>query len=315
MSIAREIRNKISSIKNTQKITRAMELVAASKMRKAQDRMQLSRPYAIKIRNVISHVANAHAEYQHPYMQKRDTVKRIGMILVTTDRGLCGGLNINLYRKTLLEMKDWHDKNVAIELCVIGRKGEVFFGQHGAHILGSITHLGDKPAIQDVIGVVKILLNQFDEGKLDRLYVCGNEFINTMMQKPFVHQLLPLTAEWSELSYLKTPEGKFATTADGRLIEKTENAIAKTHWDYLYEPDSAKTILTLLLVRYIESQVYQAVIENIACEQAARMIAMKNATDNAKEIIRELQLAYNKARQAGITREIAEIVAGAEALR
>lgn len=315
MSIAREIRNKIGSIKNTQKITRAMELVAASKMRKAQDRMSMSRPYANKIRSVISHVSNAHAEYQHPYMQKRDIVKRVGFIIVTTDRGLCGGLNINLYRKTLLEMKAWHDKNVGIDICVIGRKGEVFFGQQGANILGTITHLGDKPGVQDIIGVVKILLNQFDAGKIDRLFICANEFVNTMMQKPFVRQLLPLTSEEPTASYIKTSEGKFATTADGRLIETAETAISETHWDYLYEPDSAKTILTMLLVRFIESQMYQAVIENIACEQAARMMAMKNATDNAKEIIRELQLAYNKARQAGITREIAEIVAGAEALQ
>jgi F-type H+-transporting ATPase subunit gamma len=299
MSIAREIRNKIGSIKNTQKITRAMELVAASKMRRAQERMAMSRPYATKIRRVISHVASSSAEYQHPYMQQRETTKRVGFIVITTDRGLCGGLNINLFRKTLIEMKGWHDQQVAIDVCVIGRKGEVFFSQQGANILGTATHLGDKPIVQDIIGVVKILLNQFDEGKLDRIYVCANDFVNTMVQKPFVRQLLPLEKEFNNRE----------TAHDAN-----EELSLDKHWDYLYEPDSAKTLLTMLLVRYIEAQVYQAVIENIACEQAARMIAMKSATDNAKEIIRELQLAYNKARQAGITREIAEICAGADAL-
>lgn len=314
MSTAREITTKIGSIKSTQKITRAMELVAASKMRKAQERMAMSRPYAVKIRKVISHVALSHAEYQHPYMQQRETVKRVGYIVVTTDRGLCGGLNINLFRKTLTEMKEWHDQGVGVDVCVIGRKAEVFFGQHGANILGSATHIGDKPAIQDIIGVVQILLKKYDEGKLDRIYICANEFVNTMIQKPFVRQLLPLEKDISGAGYLKTEEGKFITTDDGRLIPAEKDKTATTHWDYLYEPDSAKTLLTMLLVRYIESQVYQSVIENIACEQAARMMAMKNATDNAKEIIKELQLAFNKARQAGITREIAEIVAGAAAL-
>jgi F-type H+-transporting ATPase subunit gamma len=304
MSIAREIRTKISSIKNTQKITRAMELVAASKMRKAQDRMSLSRPYATKIRRVISHVASAHAEYQHPYMQQRDEVKRVGFIVISTDRGLCGGLNINLFRKTLIEMKGWSDKKVEMDICVIGRKGEVFFSQYGGSVLGSATHLGDKPLLQDIIGVVKILLNKFDQGQLDRLYICANEFANTMVQKPFVQQLLPLEKKLNDSD----------VEAVSDLASSTFEPMSSQYWDYLYEPDSAKSLLTMLLTRYVESQVYQAVIENIACEQAARMIAMKSATDNAKEIIRELQLAYNKARQAGITREIAEIVGGAAAL-
>lgn len=314
MSTAREIRTKIASIKNTQKITRAMELVAASKMRRAQERMSMSRPFAEKIRRVISHVASAHAEYQHPYMQQRKEIKRVGFIVVTSDRGLCGGLNINLFRKTLLEMKGWHDKNVEADICVIGRKGEVFFNQHGASILGSITHIGDKPVLQDIIGVVKLMLNHFDEGKLDRIYICANSFVNTMTQKPFVRQLLPLE---SNQKYVTDEKGNFVTTEDGRLIVDKNHQnedIAAGHWDYLYEPDSAKTLLTMLLIRYIESQVYQATIENIACEQAARMLAMKNATDNAKDIIRGLQLVFNKARQASITREIAEIVAGAAAL-
>lgn len=313
MSTAREITGKIASIKNTQKITRAMELVAASKMRKAQDRMAMSRPYANKIRRVISHVAMAHAEYQHPYMQQRENVKRVGFIVISSDRGLCGGLNVNLFRRTLTEMKKWHEQGVAIDVCVIGRKAETFFGQLGSNIAGSVTQLGDRPAIQDIIGVVKILLKQYDDGECDRIFICANDFVNTMVQKPFVHQLLPLEKEFHTASFEKTEKGNFVTTEDGRLISK-ENMPLEKHWDYLYEPDSAKTLLTLLLVRYIESQVYQAVVENIACEQAARMVAMKNATENAKEIIKELQLAYNKARQAGITREIAEIVAGAAAL-
>ena len=290
MSTGREIRTKIGSIKNTQKITRAMELVAASKMRRAQDRMAMSRPYATKIRRVIKHVAASNAEFRHPYMQTRENIKRVGFIVITTDRGLCGGLNINLYRNALLEMKRWDDQGVGVDVCVIGRKGESFLGQYGANIIASATHLGDAPAISDLIGVVRVMLKQYDEGKLDRIYICANEFVNTMIQKPFIRQLLPLEPE----------------------AESSE--VISAHWDYLYEPDSAKDLLTLLLIRYIESQVYQAVIENIACEQGARMIAMKNATDNAKEIIKELQLAYNKARQASITREIAEIVAGAAAL-
>lgn len=291
MSTTREIRNKMGSIKNTQKITRAMELVAASKMRRAQERMQMSRPYAAKIRRVISHVALSHSEYQHPYMKQRDDIKHVGFILVSTDRGLCGGLNINLYRKTLHEMKSWHDQHVGIDLCIIGRKGEVFFSQQGASILGSATHLGDAPTVQDMIGVVKVMLTRYDTKQLDRLYICANEFVNTMTQKPCIRQLLPLQAD-----------------------PKENISDIHAYWDYLYEPDSAETLLTMLLVRYIESQVYQAVIENIACEQSARMIAMKNATDNAKEIIQDLQLIFNKARQAHITREIAEIVGGAAAL-
>lgn len=291
MSTGREIRTKIASINNTKKITRAMELVAASKMRKAQDRMAMSRPYAEKIRRVIQHVALANSEYQHPYMKVREEIKRVGFIVVTTDRGLCGGLNINLYRNVITEMKRWNEQGVGSDVCVIGRKGESFFSRFGAHISASATQLGDAPQVQDIIGVVRVMLNRFDEGKLDRIYICANEFVNTMVQKPFVRQLLPLAPE-----------------------EEVAEVQANEHWDYLYEPDSAKDILTMLLVRYIESQVYQAVIENIACEQGARMVAMKNATDNAKDIIKELQLAYNKARQASITREIAEIVAGAAAL-
>lgn len=287
MSQAREIRNKIGSIKNTQKITRAMELVAASKMRKAQDRVSLSRPYSDKIREVISHLAASHSEYKHPYLEERSEVKRVGFIVVSTDRGLCGGLNINLFRKTVKEMKTWKEKGVEIDLASIGRKSEVFFNSIGANIVASRDHLGDEPEVQDIIGIVRVMLDLFDEGKLDAIYVASNLFINTMVQKPKIKQLLPLPRS---------------------------DQVSKGYWDYIYEPDSSKELLEKLLIRYIESQVYQAVVENIACEQSARMVAMKSATDNAGNIIKELQLVYNKARQAGITREISEIVAGAAAI-
>lgn len=288
MSQAREIRNKIGSVKNTQKITRAMELVATSKMRKTQDKMKLSKPYSQKIRQVISHVAAGHAEYRHPYLEPRSEIRRVGFIIVSTDRGLCGGLNINLFRLVTREMKEWRDKNVGVDLCLIGKKAESFFGRLGAAPVGAVNHLGDAPEIQDLIGVVRLLLNQYDQHKLDAIYIATNDFVNTMTQKPVVRQLLPLQ-----------PDPK-------------EAAIGR--WDYLYEPDSAKELLTQLLIRYIESQVYQAVIENIACEQSSRMVAMKNATENAGEFIKELNLIYNKARQASITREIAEIVGGAAAI-
>jgi len=289
MSQAREIRGKISSINNTSKITRAMELVAASKMRKAQDRMSMSRPYSEKIRQVISHVSACHSEYHHPYLEQREQVKRVGYIIITSDRGLCGGLNVNLFRKLLPNMRRHEETGVEIDLCVIGRKGQVFFNRLGGSIIGTASHLGDAPQVQDLIGVVKIMLEKFDQRQLDKIYIAGNEFVNTMVQKPFIRQLLPLPKE-------------------------EQNKERQFHWDYIYEPDNAKELLTQLLVRYVESQVYQGVVENLACEQGARMVAMKNATDNAAQIIDELQLAYNKARQASITQEIAEIVGGAAAI-
>lgn len=288
MSKAKEIRTKIGSVKNTQKITHAMELVAASKMRKAQDQMSLTKPYAEKIRQVISHVAGCHPEYEHPYMKKHDQVKRVGYIIVSTDRGLCGGLNVNLFRKLLHELKRWDDRGVEVDVCVIGRKAETFAQNLGANIVAVKTHIGDTPAIDDLIGVVKVMLDKYDEGQLHSLFIASNEFINTMKQKPVVEQLLPLEAD----EHAKL----------GR-------------WDYIYEPDSARELLTLLLKRYIESQVYQGVVENLACEQAARMVAMKSATDNAGDIIDSLQTVYNKARQAAITQEIAEIVGGAQAVQ
>ena len=287
MSQAREIRGKIASVKNTQKITRAMELVAASKMRKAQDRMALSRPYAQKIRDVISHVASSQSEFKHPYLEQRESIKRVGFIVVTTDRGLCGGLNINLLRRVLKDMKGWDEKDIEIDLSVIGRKGESFFRSVGGNVIAVADHLGDAPEVQDLIGIVRVMLDQFDQGEVDAVYIASNEFINTMVQRPQIRQLLPLQQSEQE---------------------------SRGHWDYIYEPDASKVLLERLLIRYIESQVYQSVVENIACEQSARMVAMKSATDNAGGIIKELQLVYNKARQAGITREIAEIVAGAAAV-
>lgn len=289
MSKAKEIRRKISSVQNTKKITRAMEMVAASKLRKAQERMRLSKPYAKKIRQVIAHVANAHPEYQHPYLQER-AVKNVGFIVVTTDRGLCGGLNVNLFKKIMGQMSEFDKANVNIKLCVLGRKGLAFFKRIGGQVIASADHLGDAPAIADLIGLVKVMLDEYDAGQLDALFIASNEFVNTMTQRPVIEQLLP--------------------------VQHAEDETAqKGHWDYLYEPDDAKSLLTAFLIRYIESQVYQSVIENIACEQAASMVAMKNASDNATNIISELKLRYNKARQAAITQEVCEIVAGADAIQ
>lgn len=288
MAGAKEIRSKIASIKNTQKITRAMEMVAASKMRKTQERMRASKPYATKIYNVVRHLARSNSEYRHPFMIDRET-KRIGLIVVTSDRGLCGGLNANLLRETLRNMKQWQDKGKEIDLCVVGRKGQAFFKRVGGRVLASVDQLGDKPKINDLIGVVKVMIDAFYKGEIDALHIVYNEFVNTMTQKPSIKQLLPL------------PQAEEDSKQLGH------------HWDYIYEPD-AKDLLETLLERYIELQTYQGVVENIACEQAAKMIAMKSATDNAGDLIKEFQLAYNKARQAAITQELAEIVGGADAL-
>jgi len=287
MAGAKEIRTKIKSIQNTKKITKAMEMVAASKMRRAQDRMLASRPYAEKMADVIGHLALAHPEYRHPYLVQRDQVKRVGYVIVTTDRGLCGGLNVNLYREALKAMKAWDDQQVEIDLCVIGRKGAGFFRSAGSKIVAAVEHLGDAPSVNDLIGAVKVMLDAYDEGRIDRLFLVNNRFVNTMTQQPTVTQLLP--------------------------VLPADDAELKHHWDYLYEPE-AKEVLDSLLVRYVESLVYQGVVENIASEQAARMVAMKSASDNAGSLINELQLAYNKARQAAITQEISEIVGGAAAV-
>jgi F-type H+-transporting ATPase subunit gamma len=286
MAVGKEIKNQISSIQNTQKITNAMQMVAASKMRKAQDRMALGRPYANKIRNVVSHLANSNPEYHHLYLQQRD-VKRVGYIIISTDRGLCGGLNINLFKRTLKDMKEWSDKSVEIDICSIGQKAISFFQNYGGNVVAALGHIGDQPALGNLIGSVKVMLDAYDEGRIDRLYVVHNRFVNTMTQQPVIEQLLPL--------------------------EQTDEKQYKHHWDYIYEPD-AKVLLDGLLIRFIESQIYQGVVENVACEQAARMIAMKSATDNAGNLIDELQLVYNKARQAAITQELGEIVSGAAAV-
>jgi len=283
MAVGKEIRNQIGSIKSTQKITSAMEMVAASKMRKAQERMKATRPYAEKMRQAIGHIAKSNKDYVHPFMKERD-VKRVGYIVVSSDRGLCGGLNTNAFKLLVREMRAWKDQGVETDICAIGQKGASFFRSYGGNVVAALTHIGDSPSAEKLIGNVKVMLDSFEEGKIDRLYVIYNEFVNTMTQTPMAEQLLPL------------PEG------DDEEIGH--------QWDYIYEPDS-RPILDGLLPRYIESQVYQGVVENLACEQAARMIAMKSATDNAGSIIDELQLAYNKARQAAITQEISEIVSGA----
>lgn len=286
MAGSKEIRTKIASIKSTQKITNAMEKVAVSKMRRAQLLMAAGRPYAERIRQVIGHLANANPEYRHPFMIERET-KRVGYIVVSTDRGLCGGLNTNLFKALVKNMAGDRQQGVEIDICVIGTKGAAFFKSFGGNIVAAISHIGEQPSINDLIGSVKVMLDAYLEGRIDRLDIVSNKFVNTMVQQPTVEQLIPLIAD-----------------ADKEL---------KHHWDYLYEPD-AKQLLEGLLVRYVESQVYQAVMENNACEQASRMLAMKNATDNAGDLIGELQLIYNKARQAAITQEISEIVGGAAAL-
>ncbi len=287
MAGGKEIRSKISSVQNTQKITKAMEMVAASKMRKTQDRMAASRPYAETIRKVIGHLALGNLEYKHPYLDERD-VKRVGYLVVSTDRGLCGGLNINLFKKLLAEMKGWAEKGVEVDLALVGSKGASFFGSVGGNIVAQVTGMGDNPSLSDLIGPVKVMLQAYDEGRLDKLCIVSNKFVNTMSQEPRIVQLLPL------------PPAE-------------EGELAKKSWDYLYEPDP-KALLDTLLRRYVESQVYQGVVENLASEQAARMVAMKAATDNGGSLIKELQLVYNKARQASITQELTEIVGGASAV-
>ena len=286
MAIGKEIRTKISSIQSTQKITSAMEMVAASKMRKAQDRMELGKPYARRMRSVVGHIANAAPEYKHMYMQERE-VRRVGYIVVSTDRGLCGGLNMNLFKSAVKSMKSWADQDIEIELSLIGAKAAAFFNSYGGNVTAATRDIGEDPSLADLIGGVKTMLDAYADGRIDRLFLVSNQFVNTMTQDPAVEQLLPLLAD--------------------------EGEEMKHHWDYIYEPD-AKELLEGLLTRYIESQVYQAVVENGACEQAARMLAMKNATDNAGDLIDDLQLIYNKARQAAITQELSEIVSGAAAI-
>jgi len=287
MASGKEIRTQIKSIQNTQKITKAMEMVAASKMRKAKDRMAANRPYATKMRSVVGHIASANIEYQHPYLQQRDDVKRVGYIVVSTDRGLCGGLNTNCFKAAVASMKEWQEQGAEIDVVTIGRKAQAFFARIGANMTGQVDGLGDSPEMAKIVGTIKIMLDAYDEGNLDRLFLVENEFVNTMTQSPRVTQLIP---------------------AQPDVDEKLGH-----HWDYIYEPDS-KTVVDHVMTRYIESLVYQAVVENVACEMSARMLAMKNASDNAGEFISDLQTKYNKARQAAITQEISEIVGGAAAV-
>jgi len=287
MAGAKEIRGKIASIKSTQKITSAMEMVAASKMRRAQERMEASRPYAQKMLQVIQHLSKASPEYRHSYMAEQRDLKRVGYIVVSSDRGLCGGLNSNLFRMLLASIKEDRKQGIEPVFCTIGTKALGFFKRFGGQVMAQATHLGDKPHIEDLIGPVRVMLNAFEASEIDAVYIAFNEFVNTMTQRPTVRQLVPLVAEEGG------PRGPI--------------------WDYIYEPD-ARVVLDNLLSRYIESLVYQAVVENGACEQAARMVAMKAASDNAGDLIDELQLVYNKARQAAITQEISEIVGGAAAV-
>ncbi len=288
MAGAKEIRTKIASVRNTQKITKAMEMVATSKMRKTQERMAASRPYSEMIRKVISHIAKGNIGYQHPFLTPRE-IKKVGYLIVSTDRGLCGGLNINLFKATLNEFKAWKDKDVSVELGIVGSKGVGFFQNIGLNIKAQVTGLGDKPEMENIVGLVNGMINAYREGEVDAVYIAYNRFENTMSQKPVVAQLLPL------------PQ-----LDDDELDSKGS-------WDYLYEPNP-QVLLDTLLVRYVETQVYQAIVDNLASEQAARMVAMKAATDNAGTLIDELQLVYNKARQASITNELNEIVAGAAAI-
>jgi F-type H+-transporting ATPase subunit gamma len=282
----KEIRAKIASVKSTQKITKAMQMVATSKMRRAQERMKQARPYAQKMRNVIGHLTQANPDYRHPFLDERE-VKGVGIIVVSTDRGLAGALNANVFKQVLIAMREWQEKGVPVSLCIIGTKGMTFFRRLQVPILANISGLGDKPRVKDLIGTVKVMLDAYRDGKLDRVYLANAQFVNTMTQKPVLDQLLPVQA-------LDTED-------------------LQEHWDYIYEPDAA-TVLDQLLMRYIESQVYRGAVESVASEMAARMIAMGAASDNASKLISELQLIYNKARQAAITKELSEIVGGAAAV-
>jgi len=287
MAGGRDIKTKIKSVQNTRKVTRALEMVSASKIRKAQDRMKASRPYARAMRKLIGHLAQANSEFHHPYLTERANPKRVGYIIISSDRGLAGGLNNNLFRKLLGEIKQWQDQGVGVDVVTIGQKATAFFRRIKVDMLASVTHLGDTPELQQLIGVIKVMLDGYDGGKLDRVFLCYNDFVNTMTQRAAFDQLLPLPA--------------------------SDEPIVKHDWDYLYEPD-AEHVLSHVLTRYVESLVYQAVMENVASEHAARMVAMKAASDNANKLIDTLNLVYNKARQAAITQEISEIVGGAAAV-
>lgn len=285
MAVGKEIRTQIKSVRNTQKITSAMEMVAASKMRRTQDKMREGKPYALKIREVIDHLSGAYPEYRHAYMGERP-IKRVGYLVISTDKGLCGGLNINLFRSLVGEMKKYHDQKVDIDLALIGKKAQSFFRSFGGNVVASISDIGENPSVSDLIGSIKVMLDAFEQGQVDAVFLAANDFVNTVTQRPEVRKILPLT---------------IGDSSD------------QPRWDYIYEPD-ARDLINGLVQRYIESQVYQAVIENVACEQAAKMVAMKNATENAGELIDNLQLVYNNVRQAAITQEISEIISGAAAV-
>ncbi len=287
MAGGREIKTKIKSVQNTRKVTRALEMVSASKIRKAQERMKASRPYARAMKQVIGHLAQANSEFQHPYLVERKDIKRVGYIIVSSDRGLAGGLNNNLFRKLLGEIRSWHDKGVEVDVVTIGQKASVYFRRIKVDMLATVTHLGDQPRVEQLIGVIKVMLDAYSQDKVDKVFLAYNDFVNTMTQRAAFDQLLPLPA--------------------------SDEVVAQHDWDYIYEPD-AEAVLEHVLTRYIESLVYQAVMENVASEHAARMVAMKSASDNANKLIDELNLVYNKARQAAITQEISEIVSGAAAV-
>jgi F-type H+-transporting ATPase subunit gamma len=297
MANAKGIRSQINSIQNTRKITKAMEMVAASKKRRAQERMSASRPYANRLKEVIAHLATGRLEYQHPYLLERKP-KRVGLMVISTDRGLCGGLNANLFKSVVQMMQSWDQEGIEIDVCAIGKKAEAFFKRWGGNVVASVSGLGDKPSVHDVIGPVKVMLDAYDEGKIDRFYVVYSEFVNTMVQKPRVDLLLPIVPE------------PFAAITMPKSTVKHHHEYS---WDYIYEPN-AKALLDALILRYLESCVYQGLVENGASEQAARMIAMKSASDNATDLMNDLRLMYNKARQASITQELSEIVSGAAAV-
>ncbi len=286
MAGGKEIKTKIGSVQNTQKITSAMQMVAASRMRRTQQRMSEGKPYSNRIRSMIGHLANSNPEYRHAYMAERD-VKRIGYLVVSSDRGLCGGLNVNVFRKLVNEMTAWNEKKVEIDLGLIGKKAVGFFRSYGGNVVTSVTDIAEDAEVEDLIGSLKVMMDSFEDGKIDRLFIISNDFVNTMTQEPTIRQLLPLEPE--------------------------DDDAYQHRWDYIYEPD-ARQLIDGLVKRFIESQVYQAVVENTACEQAAKMVAMKNATDNAEKMVDELSLIYNNARQAAITQEISEIVGGAAAV-
>ncbi len=304
MASGREIKTKIKSVQNTRKVTSALQMVSASKIRKAKDLMAASRPYANSMRSVISHLAHANTEYKHPFLIKREKVNKVAFIVISTDRGLCGGLNANLFRKTLGAVREWHDKGVEVDMVAIGQKSVQFFRRiRGVNLIGTATHLGERPKLENLIGVIKVVLDAYNKSDTDRVFLCYNDFVNTMRQEPRVDGLLPLPLVATEIG----------SSEESDRVQANVAADRKYGWDYLYEPD-AETVLNHLMQRYIEALVYQSVLENLASEQAARMVAMKSASDNASDLIDELTLIYNKARQAAITQEISEIVGGAAAV-